>query len=197
MHSIYPLLLLWSLSCTFAAPVTEQEGLRNTKDIYTVLVEENRYLVFSPYYSKQKTHPVTTLMFPTDSDNNDQIIIAVAWNALESPHNDRSPRPHLSDIVQAVASRHANKPLALINWVVVKKVGNNPTLVTINDYWHDWRKLQADPKTKKPERLTIKPSDSYWPAFKHTPFFKTINFTFRANKKTVVSMAIVSEPQNR
>ncbi|KAK2023244.1 hypothetical protein LX32DRAFT_644782 [Colletotrichum zoysiae] len=192
MHSIYPLLLLWSLSCTFAAPVTRPKGLRNPQDIYTVLIQGDKYLIFSPYYA-QKAHPITTLIFPTDNGKNDQIIVPEAWNALESRHKDGSPRLYLSDIIQAVATRHANKPLTLINRVVIESISNERTLETINDYFRDWKKLHDNPKTK-PERLTVKPSDSFWPAFKNTPFFKAANFTFKTSKKTVVSIDIVSDP---
>ncbi|KAK2005169.1 hypothetical protein LX36DRAFT_649141 [Colletotrichum falcatum] len=197
MQSMYPLLLLlWSLSCTFAAPLNPKEkGLRNDRDTYTVVHVRDDigdvYSVYSPYYHR-KTQAVTTLIFPTGSGKNDQIIIYEAFNAKEQPRKDYTPRLHLSDVVQALASsRHANRPLASINWLVAEGVTNIATVDVIKDYYSDWQKRQADPTAKLPERLTIKPSDSFWPSFKTTPFFKTANFTFKSSRKTVSSIDMV------
>ncbi|KAK2053362.1 hypothetical protein LY76DRAFT_668002 [Colletotrichum caudatum] len=188
MYSLHLLLLFWSLlsSFTVAAPVDPQgRGLRNANDIYTVVVKGDKYYVYTPYY-RQKIRPVTILIIPNFRD---QIIINTAYNANEKPHDDRSPRLHLSDIIQLVATEHANKPLTSINWVVAKTVVHKETNKLINDYYDGWKK--AHPGASIPERLTINPSDPYWSSFKSTSFFKTANFAFEANKKTVVSLDLV------
>ncbi|KAK1564161.1 uncharacterized protein LY79DRAFT_585279 [Colletotrichum navitas] len=240
MHSIYPLLvLLWSLSCTFADPAPPvftpppkpsglispgsgpglrslsytfadpaQPGftpppkpaglnspgsgsglkpLRQAKDIYTVAVKGDKYLVYTPYF-EGNTVPVTVLIFPTDKP--DQIIIPLAFNGGEKPHTDRSPRLHLSDIIQAVASKHARKSLSSIDWVIIKTVVNKKTEAVLISYYEDWKKHQANPKAQLPKRITVDQSDKFWPTFKNTPFFKAVDYTFKPSKKAVVSMDV-------
>ncbi|KAK1995128.1 hypothetical protein LX36DRAFT_702488 [Colletotrichum falcatum] len=65
-----------------------------------------------------------------------------------------------------------------------------PCKPVTNDYYSAWQK--ANPGANIPKRLTVKPSDSSWPSFTNTPFFKAANFAFQPNRKTVVSLDLVS-----
>ncbi|KAK2028438.1 hypothetical protein LX32DRAFT_402089 [Colletotrichum zoysiae] len=208
MHSTYPLfVLLWSLlSCTFAASIGHDlqprgsegparagprgpgKGLRSDTDIYTVDREGDIYYVYSPYYtSNLRIVTLTKLIFP--SNERDTIIVDVAWNGKEKPHADKL---HLSDVIQAVASsRHANRPLATVNWVRGEYVVNKGTLEIVNDYFADWRKLH--PKAPYPEQLVITPTSSFWPAVKTTPFYKVIRWTFNETEKAVDSVYITAK----
>ncbi|KAK2028434.1 hypothetical protein LX32DRAFT_402077 [Colletotrichum zoysiae] len=205
MYSIYPLLLLvWSLShTTFAAPVPVnpsspkisransqgRQPLRYAGDIYTVAVRGDQYDVYTPYYVDDMA-PMVTIVFPSTGG---QMIIPQAYTAREEAHRDRSPRLHLSDIIQAVASRHAHKSLRSINWVIIKNVVNDDSINVINAYYQHWRRLQNNPGASIPEKLTINPSDPFWSSFQNTPFFKAVNFAFRTERKSVVSMDLVNK----
>ncbi|KAK2043077.1 hypothetical protein LZ31DRAFT_622198 [Colletotrichum somersetense] len=205
MHSVYPLLvLLWSISCAFAAPgrfvpppkppgldAPDRQPLRNAKDIYTVAVKGDKYLVYTPYFENNK-EPITTLIIPNDGGKQDQIIIPAAYNSEETAHTDRSPRLHLSDVIQAVTTRHAKKTLASINWVVIRTIVNPQTKDVINDYYVDWKKRQANPRAEFPERVTIGQSDPFWNKFATTPFFKAVNYVFMPGR-TITSMVIDSK----
>ncbi|WDK21240.1 hypothetical protein CGRA01v4_12529 [Colletotrichum graminicola] len=196
MRFIYPLFLIWSLlSCTFVVSAQQAKGLRYDKDIYTVERAGDTYYVYTPYYTQNfRRAIVTKLIFP--SNKPDLITVASAWNGREKPHADGSPRLHLSDVIQAVASsRHANRPLKSLNRMNGLNVVNKETLVIINDYFHDWQKL--NPGAKFPQNLTITPSSSFWPSFKSTPFFKAVKWTFNETDKTVGSINITPKGAGR
>ncbi|KAK2000896.1 hypothetical protein LX36DRAFT_390001 [Colletotrichum falcatum] len=186
MHSMYPLLLLlWSLlsSCAAADPLPSREkGLRRSNDIYTVVAYGDKYAVYSPDYAS-KLRPITILEFPTYPGETDQVIVHVAYNAREEPHRDGSPTLHLSDVIQAVASRHARKSLSSINWLMAKTIINEATLGVIQSYSDDWRR--RNPGAQYPERLTIRPSDPFWQSFQNTPFFKAATYAFSGSRKSV------------
>ncbi|KAK1970951.1 hypothetical protein LY78DRAFT_666473 [Colletotrichum sublineola] len=222
MRSVYPLLVvLGSLSCTFASPVPPQapdpvpapatsasaappnptgpvadhldkKPLRDDKDTYTVAVKGDKYLVFSPYYRDGKA-PVTELLFP--SDKKDEIVVTKALNVKEKKHTDGSKRLPLSDIMEAVASdKHAKRPLSTINTVVVRNIRGKRTEKAIHKSYEDWKKQQSDSKkAKMPEKLAVQSSDPAWKEFKNTPFFKTVNKAFEHSKKAVVSVEIFAK----
>ncbi|KAK2003774.1 hypothetical protein LX36DRAFT_650798 [Colletotrichum falcatum] len=174
MRSTYPVLfLLWSLlSSTFVA--AQKKGLRDDKDTYTVGRNGDTYDVYTPYYAEGNV-PVTTLVFP--SDERGQIIVTAAWNNREGRHADSKPRLFLSDVIRAVASsRHANRPLETVDWVVARTVLDKQVLAIVKDYYRDWKKLHRF--AGFPDKLTVKQTDSYWPAFKHTSFYKTVTWTW-------------------
>ncbi|KAK1999119.1 hypothetical protein LX36DRAFT_743619 [Colletotrichum falcatum] len=214
MLSIYPLLvLLWSLSSAFAAPVRfgqeptprtpnlprappslaippGRAPLRSSKDIYNVVVRGDKYLVYTPYYERNNG-AIVTMLFP--SDKRDQVIVTDAYTAGEKPHADGSARLHLSDMIEAVASRHAGRSLSSIDTLVIRTIVNPETKEVINDYYVDWKKGQADPRAEFPTTVSVKPSNKFWAAFARTPFFKAANYAFRSSRKSVRSVDIVSK----
>ncbi|KAK2000210.1 hypothetical protein LX36DRAFT_709504 [Colletotrichum falcatum] len=58
--------------------------------------------------------------------------------------------------------------------------------MAIDQYFENWRKHQVNPGAQRPVKVTINPTDSFWPVFQKTPFFKSANYAFKAAKKTVV-----------
>ncbi|KAK2005718.1 hypothetical protein LZ32DRAFT_611836 [Colletotrichum eremochloae] len=195
MHSTYPLLLLlWSLlSCTFS--VLGHKGLRYYNDIYTVeRYQKDTYRVYTSYYIGSLI-PVTTVQFPTESHRLDQIVVVSAWNGNEQAHPDHKPRLHLSDIIKYLASsRHANRRMESVNWIIGLKVVNNQALYIANNYYQAWKKQH--PKAKFPAKLTVYPSDSHWRQFQTTSFYKTVGWTFNETEKTVEYIDIVLKDQN-
>ncbi|KAK2018585.1 hypothetical protein LZ32DRAFT_613611 [Colletotrichum eremochloae] len=183
MHSKYHLfLLLWSLlSCTFAAPFSRERGLRYNGDIYTVAQDGDYYYVYTPYYGRRYHEAVTKLIFPHDDPG--MITVLAAYNGKESPHPNGSPRLHLSDVIQAVASdRNAKRPLTSVNKMSGTTVVNKETLAVVNKYYQDWHKL--NPGATFPETVTFTPSDSVWSSLQTTPFFKAVMWTFKGTGKT-------------
>ncbi|KAK1566387.1 uncharacterized protein LY79DRAFT_584825 [Colletotrichum navitas] len=181
-------------SSTFAAPIPPTtpspennnfitwKPLRAGGGIYNVKYSEplDLYYVYTPYYKKSK-YPVTELQFP--KDNKEELNIIQAWNALEQPHPNGSPRLRLSDIIQAVAEEQAHVDLGLLNWVRVDYVLNKQTLSVIDDFFADWKKLNNKPH---PPTVTVKPSSSFWPAFNNTPFVKAVNYALEKKNRMIV-----------
>ncbi|KAK1974911.1 hypothetical protein LZ30DRAFT_739144 [Colletotrichum cereale] len=191
MHSTYLLLLhLWLLlSYTSAAPTHLGKGLRYDNDIYTVKSEGDAYDIYTPNFFRGEM-AVTKLIFPTDNRN--LITIASAWNGREKAHTDGSPRLHLSDIIQVIASnRHANRPLQSVNRIHGQFVVNEESIDIIDRYFDDWRK--RNPDAEFPEKLTITPSSPFWPSLLKTQFFKAVTWTFAGTEKTVKSIYIVPQ----
>ncbi|WQF89438.1 hypothetical protein CDEST_14452 [Colletotrichum destructivum] len=186
MHSTNLLFLFWSLlCCTFAA---SEKGLRHDNDIYTVEKDGDVYSVYTPYYTPplQRT-PVTKLIFP--EKDHDLITVVAAFNGRETRHADGSPRLHLSEVIQAVASsRHANRPLTSINWMRGTQVINEETLAILDRYFDEWRKLNKNAKI--PDTFTFTPSSSLWPPLENTSFFKAVKWTFDGTGKTIGSIHI-------
>ncbi|KAK2026741.1 hypothetical protein LX32DRAFT_729904 [Colletotrichum zoysiae] len=147
----------------------------------------DKYDVYSPYYDNDK-EPVTSLIFP--SDRRDQVIITDAYNGQERAHTDRM---YLSDITEAVATKHAGRPLSSINTIVARTVVNPQTREVINDYYSDWKRDQSNPRAQFPEKVTVDQSDRHWSAFGNTPFFKSANHVFQDSGSSVGSVDLVSK----
>ncbi|KAK1996890.1 hypothetical protein LX36DRAFT_722211 [Colletotrichum falcatum] len=187
MHSIYPFLfLLWSLSSrTFAA--AQATGLRSDGDIYTVERHGDTFYVYTPYYQKRNHMAITKVYFPRDDPS--MINVIAAYNGREEAHADRSPRLHLSDVIQALASsRHANRPLATIRQMRGNNVVNKETLDIANKYYRDWEK--SHPGARFPAQVTFTPSDPFWPSLQQSPFYKAVTWTFKGTGKTVQSISM-------
>ncbi|WDK08724.1 hypothetical protein CGRA01v4_00002 [Colletotrichum graminicola] len=205
MYPIHSLILFLLLICsTFAAPAPKSEStptpgnlenptrqpLRAGGGIYTVKSSSSLglYYVYTPYY-KSTQEPVTALQF---LKREDKLIIIQAWNAYEGYHRNGSPRLKLSDIIRAVAIEQARVDPGSLTTVEVDTVVNKPTITVVNDFFVDWEKLQSKSAQPRPPRVTITPSNSYWPSFKNTPFVKAVNYALARYNKMVVSISILT-----
>ncbi|KAK1974097.1 hypothetical protein LZ30DRAFT_694583 [Colletotrichum cereale] len=160
--------------------------LRHAGDIYNVAVEGYEYQVFTRYYKKGGV-PVARFEFPTEAGRTDQIIITHAYNGRELPHDDGTPRLHLSEMIEDVAEYHAHKSLSSINKVVVESVTNDPTLAAVRQCHAEWRAAQADENARYyPSKVTVNPSNKTWTYFKKTPFVKAANFALKGSGKTIL-----------
>ncbi|KAK1997138.1 hypothetical protein LX36DRAFT_701176 [Colletotrichum falcatum] len=113
--------------------------LRKAGDVYNVLAEGSDYQVFTRYYRVGRV-PIARVLFP----KNNQVVITHAYTARETPHDDGTPRLHLSDIIEAVAKYHAHKSLSSINEVVVEAITNSQTIAAVRQYYAEWRAVPAN-----------------------------------------------------
>ncbi|KAK1974114.1 hypothetical protein LZ30DRAFT_775515 [Colletotrichum cereale] len=185
MHPTYSLtLILWSIYSTFAAPVPgTSTTLRAGGGAYTVDVEAGgMYYVYTPDYEKGGV-AVTELKFP--DENKEELIIYHAWNNREGRHKNGSPHLRLSDVIQAVATEIAQVDLGSLAWVKVDSVVHRGTADVVERFFAEWRKSNQKPtNAPRPRRITIKPSNEYWPIFQNTAFVKAVNYAVATTRKS-------------
>ncbi|KAK1980318.1 hypothetical protein LZ30DRAFT_133079 [Colletotrichum cereale] len=188
MRFLYPLILLFWL-CS-ALPTGEPLGAGG--GAYTVRVVEDAFYVFTPYF-KESEYAVTVIELPTDRRLDKQLIIRQAWNAQEKRPWFSTPRLHLSEIIRAVISEKTDVQLNSLKWVIARDALNKETIAVLKDFISDYNKRLANKHAPRQEPVTVsvEPSDSFWPAFRQTPFFKTVNYIFRDENKIVDKLEIV------
>ncbi|KAK2029839.1 hypothetical protein LX32DRAFT_638660 [Colletotrichum zoysiae] len=191
MRSTHPLLiLLFSLLSSTVAAIGSRyrvTGLRSDTDAYEVEAIAGFFWVFSPYF-KSKREAVTKLQFPPDAP--DTIRVLAAYNDEQRATTDSGRKLLMSDIIPAVASsRHANRPLASVDWLVDDLIIDEP-LVDILDNWfkNDW--MKKNPGATIPSKFTLTPSDPVWRKLQATTFFMGVSNTFRGAGKIVESIVI-------